>query len=68
MSNKGWHSQKGYKLISKPYSRDTQKSAQIGYKITTESFLIPAHGPWAHSGYKLTTGASPSNLRQLGAL
>ena len=35
--------------------------------ITTETFPTPAYAPWAHSGYKLTTGASSSQLRQLGA-
>ena len=33
-------------------------------KITTET---SAGVPWAHSGYKLTTGAASSNLGQLGA-
>ena len=29
----------------------------------TRDFSTTAHGPWAHSGYKTTRGASPSNLK-----
>ena len=43
MSNKGWLAKKGCKLIFKSHPRHTQRSSQIGYKITTETFLTLAH-------------------------
>ena len=47
---------------------DTPRRAhKYTIKITAETFLTPTHMSWAHSGYKLTTGASSSKLRHLGA-
>ena len=53
MSNKGWPSQKGCQLISKPPSHPTgthlsvdQESSHICYKITTETFPTLSHVPW----------------------
>ena len=65
MSNEGWPNWKGCKLTSKPHPRHTQEISQIGYKITTEAFPTPAHGLYAHSGYKLTYGTSSSNLQSV---
>ena len=66
MSNEGYPSWKECKLIAKTHSRHTWERSQICYKITTETFPNPAHVPWAHSGYKITTGPSSSNFRHLG--
>ena len=67
MSNEGWPIWKGCKLISKPHPRHTQEISQMGYKITAEAFSTPACGPYAHSGYRLTHGAFPSNLAAAAA-
>ena len=67
MSNKGWPSLKGCKLMSKSHLRPAQESSQICYKNNHKDFSGSCTCPQAHTGYKLTTGASSSNLRQLGA-
>ena len=53
--------------ISKPHPRHTQEISQVGYKITTAVFPTPAHGPYAHSEYKLTHRTSSSNLAAVAA-
>ena len=65
MSMKGWPSRKECKLISKPHPRHPQEGSQIQYKIP-QSLSQFQHMPQAHSGYKLTIGASPSKLNQVG--
>ena len=66
MSNlKGGLAEKGCKRNAHLHPRHTQESSQIYYKITTETFQL-LHKALGTQGYKRTTGASPSNLRQLG--
>ena len=67
MSNKGWPSLKGCKLMSRSHLRPAQESSQICYKNNHKDFSGSCTCPQAHTGYKLTTGASSSKLRHLGA-
>ena len=51
-----------------PIPGTPRRAHRYATKITTETIPTPAHVPLAHSGYRLTTGTSSSNLRHLGAL
>ena len=51
-----------------PIPGTPRRAHRYATKLTTETIPTPAHEPLAHSGYKLTMGTSPGNLRQLGAL